>query len=190
MCQRFSPPTSCSKKPLWKAKYNSVSQSPNITVSPNLVVDNTTVENVVRQLWPSRHTCEANQQLKILPFQSPCTGTELRGQVTPWAPHVNTHYNTIFNHLFCQRLLWLLLRTQDMGTSQSSVCQVLEFSHFCLDPTFVLRLRRRQRGLWQGLALVWVQVSLPPWTLSRFLFFSGYLGQALNTSSSICMTPT
>ena len=78
---------SCSKqtkKPLWKAKYNSVSQSPNITVSPNLVVDNTTVENVVRQLWPSRHTCEANQQLKILPFQSPCTGTELRGQVTPW----------------------------------------------------------------------------------------------------------
>ena len=127
------------KKPLWKAKYNSVSQSPNITVSPNLVVDNTTVENVVRQLWPSWNTCEANQQLKILPFQSPCTGTELRGQVTPWSPHVNIHYNTIFNCLFCQRLLWLLLRTQDMGTSQSSVCQVLEFSHFLfLDPTFFL----------------------------------------------------
>ena len=77
MCQRFTTPISLKK-------YNSVSQSPNITVSPNLVVDNTTVENVVRQLWPSRHTCEANQQLKILPFQSPCTGTELRGQVTPW----------------------------------------------------------------------------------------------------------
>ena len=145
MCQRF--PISCSsrqtKKPLWKAKYNSVSQSPNITVSPNLVVDNTTVENVVRQLWPSRHTCEANQQLKILPFQSPCTGTELRGQVTPWSPHVNTHYNTIFNHLFCQRLLWLLLRTQDMGTSQSSVCQVLElkmFTFFVFGPNFCLKV--------------------------------------------------
>ena len=154
MCQRF--PISCSKqtkKPLWKAKYNSVSQSPNITVSPNLVVDNTTVENVVRQLWPSRNTCEANQQLKILPFQSPCTGTELRGQVTPWSPHVNTHYNTFFNHLFLPEIAMIVAantRHGNIPVIRVSGFRIENFHIFVFGPNFCLEVETEasERGLW------------------------------------------
>ena len=87
-------------------------------------------------------------------------------------------FNVAQNHLFCQRLLWLLLVTQDMGASQSSVCQVFINISFLLCKVdhiicflgckfLFVRLRQRRQGLWQGLVLVSVQAWLPPWTLSR-----------------------
>ena len=102
----------------------------------------------------STHLCCCHQ---ILLFQSPYTGTEQCGQVpflmfflfTPQMLSVfsNTFlsaqfnelwhiswlfWNVAHNHLFCQRLLWLLLVTQDMGASQSSVCQVFFNQYFLL----------------------------------------------------------
>ena len=148
----------------------------------------------------STHLCCCHQ---ILLFQSPYTGTEQCGQVpflmfflfTPQMLSVfsNTFpsaqfnelwhiswlfWNVAHNHLFCQRLLWLLLVTQDMGASQSSVCQVFINISFLLCKVdhivcflgckfLFVRLRQRRQGLWQGLVLVSVQAWLPPWTLSR-----------------------
>jgi len=67
-----------------------------------LADDNTTKESGIccETAVASTHLCCCCHQSLL--FQSPCTGTEQSGQ----------------------RLLWLLLATQDMGASQSSVCQV------------------------------------------------------------------
>ena len=131
-----------------------------------------------KMLWNS---CGLDTLVLLLPQNSPVSESLHRDRAVRTGANASFQeivvLNEVFNSLFCQRLLWLLLVTQDMGASQSSVCQV--FLHnifhilliilitFWFGCNFFLRLRQRQLGLWQELVLVLVQASLQPWTFSR-----------------------
>ena len=99
----------------------------NITVSQKLLCWLRTtlrrrVEYVVKQLWP-RHTCAA-AATKVSCFRVLAQGQSRADRCLFSSFQDVFVLNEVFNPLFCQRLLWLLLATQDMGASQSSVCQV------------------------------------------------------------------
>ena len=94
----------------------------NITVSQKLLCWLRTqhAEGEWNMLWNS---CGLDTLVLLLPPKSPVSESLHRDRAERTGAN-NTSFQEVFNSLFCQRLIWLLLATQDMGASQSSVCQV------------------------------------------------------------------